>query len=81
MRVTNVGGVISDFGNEFTTFASTLETEVTGTVRLSDHCALCGGYQMLWINGLALAMENLVAPDSADLLLMHGAFAGLEMRF
>ena len=80
-RVSNVGGVISDFGNEFTTFASTLETEVTGTVRLSDHCALRGGYQMLWINGLALAMENLVAPNSADLLLMHGAFAGLEMRF
>jgi hypothetical protein len=80
-RVTNVGGVISDFSNEFTTFASTLETEVTGTVRLSEHCALRGGYHMLWINGLAFAMENLVAPNSADLLLLHGAFAGLEMRF
>ena len=80
-RVSNVGGVISDFSNKFTTFASTLETEVTGTVRLSEHCALRGGYQMLWINGLAFAMENLVAPNSADLLLLHGAFAGLEMRF
>jgi hypothetical protein len=80
-RVSNVGGVIADFSNQFNTFASTLEAEVTGTVSLSDHCALRGGYQMLWINGLAFAMENLVAPNSADLILLHGGFAGLELRF
>jgi hypothetical protein len=49
---------------------------------LSDHVALRGGYQLLWIDGVALADEQ----DSQDFdtsgdVFYHGALVGLELTW
>ncbi|MFH1267521.1 MAG: hypothetical protein ABIK89_17500 [Planctomycetota bacterium] len=69
------------------------ELGVTGVCRLGDHFTLRAGYQAMWIEGVALAPEQIpftdVAPfgaGTADLhatggLLFHGCHLGLEARW
>ena len=62
------------------------EVGVTGTCQLTDHLALRGGYRLLWIDGVALASDQLSVSDFANNAgfngsgdaFYHGAFAGLE---
>ena len=62
------------------------EVGVTGTYQLTDHLAVRGGYRLLWIDGVALASDQLSVSDFANNAgfngsgdaFYHGAFAGLE---
>jgi hypothetical protein len=66
------------------------ELGLVGTYQLTHHVALRGGYQVLWIEGVALApgqipVTSLVA-GSADIassgaIFYHGANAGLEISW
>jgi hypothetical protein len=56
---------------------------------IMDRLFLRGGYQMLWIDGLLLAPEQIGVNDFTagtagmrfDTAFLHGAFAGAELRF
>ena len=62
------------------------EVGVMGTYQLTDQLALRGGYRLLWIDGVALASDQLSVSDFANNagfnssgdVFYHGAFAGLE---
>jgi hypothetical protein len=62
------------------------EVGITGTCQLTDRLALRGGYRLLWIDGVALASDQLPVSDFANNAgfngsgdaFYHGAFAGLE---
>ena len=62
------------------------EVGITGTCQLTDQLALRGGYRLLWIDGVALASDQLSVSDFANNAgfnssgdaFYHGAFAGLE---
>jgi hypothetical protein len=66
------------------------ELGLIGSYYLSQHVALRGGYQVMWIDGVALApgqipVTNLIA-GTADIatsggLFYHGATAGLEVTW
>jgi hypothetical protein len=66
------------------------ELGLIGSYSLSQHVALRGGYQVMWIEGVALApgqipVTNLIA-GTADIatsggLFYHGATAGLEVTW
>ncbi len=66
------------------------ELELMGSYQFTTHVALRGGYQVMWIEGVALApgqipVTNLVA-GTADIatsggLFYHGATAGLEVTW
>ena len=66
------------------------ELGLIGSYRFSQHVALRGGYQIMWIEGVALApgqipVTNLIA-GTADIatsggLFYHGATAGLEVTW
>lgn len=70
-----------------TTFVG--ELDFSGTYRLNPCWAVRGGYQLLWIEGVALASDQLAvsAPtegiatvDTGGSPFYHGAFVGLEFR-
>ena len=60
-------------------------------LQLTNALAVTGGYQLMWLDGLALAPEqipitSLVAPGSAGVntqgeLLFHGATVGLMLTY
>ena len=62
------------------------EVGITGTCQLTDHLAMRGGYRLLWIDGVALASDQMSVSDFANNAglqgngdaFYHGAFAGLE---
>lgn len=67
--------------------AVSVEASLIATYQLTDNLAIRGGYQALWLSGIALAPSPLGAPStgavaaantaSAD-LLYHGGLVGLE---
>lgn len=80
-RIVAAGIPMTD-GNEFGHTAFVGQIDLLGTLRITEHCALRGGYQVMWLEGVALAMESLVAPPEATGdVFFHGATAGLELRF
>lgn len=65
------------------------EIGLTGVYRLSRGWAIRGGYQLLWIEGVALASDQVAVSDPDNGLatvdtsgspFYHGAFVGLEFR-
>ncbi len=52
---------------EVDTSAFALDLRLTATCQVTPRLAVCGGYQALWVDGLALASENLFGPG-IDLL-------------
>ncbi len=62
------------------------EIGISGVCQLTDHLAVRGGYRLLWIDGVALASDQLAVSDFANNTglnssgdaFYHGAFAGLE---
>jgi hypothetical protein len=62
---------------------------LTGVYQITNALSFRGGYQLLWINGLALATDQVPAlslPNSTGLrsvggVFYHGAFVGGELRF
>lgn len=65
------------------------EVNLTGTVRLADNVWVRGGYQVMWLTGVALAMDQLPTSnfggtskvDAQGDVFYHGAYAGLELRW
>lgn len=65
------------------------ETGATGTLQLLDRLAIRSGYRLLWLDGVAVASDQLAASDFASgvgfngsgNVLYHGAFAGLELTY
>jgi hypothetical protein len=66
------------------------ELGVVATYRLNDHVSLRGGYQLMWIEGVALAPRQIpvtslgsgdAAVDSTGGVFYHGANAGLEFNW
>src|SRR4029078_1747504 len=58
--------------------------------KFTQHLALSGGYQLLWIDGVALASENAAASTAASTqalihtsgdVFYHGATAGLDVTW
>lgn len=65
------------------------ELDFAALYAITDHLAVRGGYQMLWIDGVALASRQLEvsdplshtgAVDARGTVFYHGAFVGLEYR-
>jgi hypothetical protein len=65
------------------------EIGITGSCQLTDRLAVRGGYRLLWIDGVALASDQLSVSDFANnrgfdrsgTAFYHGAFAGLEYQW
>jgi len=60
------------------------ELDITGSLLLTDHCALRAGYQFLWIDGVAEAAQATCIQggnnlDMSSTAFYHGAFIGLEV--
>lgn len=59
------------FTREEDTSAFALDLRLTGTWMVTPCLAVCGGYQALWVDGLALASENF--SDDIDILMLGPA--------
>jgi len=65
------------------------EMNLIGLLRLREHVYLRGGYQVMWIEGLALAPDqvatgNFVGASTVNTgggIFLHGAIAGVELRW
>lgn len=65
------------------------EINLVGLLRLRDHVYLRGGYQVMWIEGLALAPDQVATANfmgastvnTGGGIFLHGAIAGLELRW
>lgn len=78
--VQNFGSAVV-FENEFGEAAFAGEWFLGGTFRLNDHSAIRAGYQMLWLKDVAMAINSFSEPDGLRSLLLHGGYAGIELRF
>jgi len=87
---TNQGiGVVGAAEANKTTTAFAGDVKLTGEYKITDGVSLRAGYQVMWLEGVALAPEQW---DNTDLTggtatlddegspLYHGAFAGVEIR-
>lgn len=61
------------------------ELELVGKYRITERLSLLGGYRLMWIDGLALAPEQLAASDgfgggidTSGEAFFHGALVGLQ---
>ena len=67
--------------SEPTDIAYVAEASITGVCRLNRCCALRGGYQFLWIDGLQLAEDGFLGGgDGTRSLNFYGWHFGLEYR-
>lgn len=65
------------------------EVGAIGAFQLTEHLALRGGYRLLWIDGVALASDQVTVSDfasgtgfsSSGSVFYHGAFAGIELAY
>lgn len=81
-------GALTATGNESRT-AFVGELGFTGTYSLAERVSLRSGYRLLWVDGVAIATDQLGATDffngtginSSSNAFYHGAFAGLEVKF
>jgi hypothetical protein len=69
------------FESRFDEAAFAGEWMLGGTFHLNDHSAIRGGYQMLWLKDVAQAINSFSEPDGLGSMLMHGGYAGIELRF
>jgi hypothetical protein len=66
------------------------EVGLMGSYQFTPHIALRGGYQVMWLTGVALAPDQIPATDfgaaqatvnTSGTLFCHGAFGGLEVTW
>ena len=69
------------FEREFGEVAFAGEWLLGATLHLNDHAAIRGGYQLLWLKDVSQAINSFSEPDGLDSLLLHGGYAGIELRF
>ena len=76
------GTPVADLTTSETDVAFVGEIGVTATYRLSECWAVRGGYELLWIDGVALADEQFGGTiDTSGDVFYHGATAGLEFTW
>lgn len=77
--------VITWWGEDHTAFVGDLN--VTATYQITEHLALKGGYQLLWLTGVAIASEQIhelnfadgdVGTNTSHGTFYHGALVGVE---
>jgi hypothetical protein len=85
----STGGVF-DNGGENNDVALVGEIGVTGAIQFTDHIALRSGYQMMWLDGLALASDNMARAtrissqagiDEDGHLFIHGGTVSLDFMW
>jgi hypothetical protein len=84
---TGVVTLPADGGGSQVAFMGELGT--TGRMQLTDHLAVRGGYRLLWLDGVALASDQLGVSDFANgsgfngsgNVFYRGAFAGFEFAY
>jgi hypothetical protein len=89
--LTSLNGFVDEISADGGDVSLMAEFGLRGVVQLTPACAVYGGYQVLWLDGLALAPDqipytSLVAPGSATLhedgeLYFHGATVGVQLTF
>jgi hypothetical protein len=64
------------------------ELAIKATYHLTEHWSVYGGYQLMWLEGVALAGDGVAAMYSGDSEMIktgaafyHGALAGAEFRW
>jgi hypothetical protein len=65
------------------------ELGTAGVWQLSEYLSVRGGYRMLWLDGVALASDQLAASnfssgtgfDGSGNVFYHGAFAGIQLNY
>jgi len=91
----NVDGVVDGIAQERNgnSTAYVADFDLSAVCRLTPHLTTRIGYQAVWIDGLALGVRNLTAPDAATLLggpawldnrgttVYHGPHAGVELTW
>lgn len=86
--IVNVGGAVPNYGVQGGRAAFVGELGVAGAYRWNGWLAVRGGYQMLWLDGLAMAPDQIPVSnvatgvatlDTSKSLLYHGGFMGLEV--
>ncbi|MCO6047580.1 BBP7 family outer membrane beta-barrel protein [Aeoliella sp. ICT_H6.2] len=65
---------------ERTEMALTVETSLALVWKMNNCCALRGGYQLLYIDGVELGDNAFLGGEASESLLYHGCFAGFEYR-
>lgn len=65
---------------ERTEMALAVETSLALVWKMNNCCALRGGYQVLFIDGVELADDAFLGSEGSESLLFHGCFAGFEYR-
>ncbi len=80
--------VITWWGKDHTAFVGDLN--FAAVYRFNDHLTLRGGYQLLWLSGVAVASEQIhklnfaegrASTDTSHGTFYHGALFGLEVGF
>ncbi len=86
-------GIIRTAGDQRDHVTFLGEVGLTGVFRLNNHLAVRGGYQAMWIEGVALAPDQIPSTDVTPLgsglatldtsgnLFFHGWHVGLEARW
>ena len=69
------------FLNKFDEIAFVGEASLGGASHINDHFALRGGYQMLFLQDVATAINSFTEPEGLRGMFFHGAYAGLELRY
>ena len=87
----NLNGVVDQVSADGSQTSFLAELGLRGVIQLTSGWSVYGGYQVMWLDGLALAPEqipvtNMIAPGSARLdddgeLLFHGGVVGLQLTF
>ncbi len=83
---------IGTFGRDDTGTSFLGDLQIVGSYKLTSHIALRGGYQMLWLENLALAGDNAslslqnpsllnTTTDQNGSAFLHGAMAGVEVTW
>jgi hypothetical protein len=76
------GGILPiDSSNHMTGVAEVLDFSAIATYRIGQHVALRGGYQLLYVNGLALAPNQLSGSSHSGGVFLQGPTAGLEINW
>jgi hypothetical protein len=79
-QVTTIGAT-SVFENKFDRAAFVGEFMFGATLRLTDHSALRGGYQVLCLEDVSKVANIFTIEDGIGGLVLQGGYAGIELRF
>jgi hypothetical protein len=74
-------GALSSFENQFDEAAFVGEASIGGTLRFNDHFSLRGGYQAVWLKDVIKAINSFTAQNDTSGLVLHGGYAGIELRW